>query len=73
MDNGQKTSDRANYKEWLALRVRDESRLRRVVRSKRRQTLAQITTQLNDGASCTISKRTAQRSLHCMTYESTIA
>ncbi|GFV24593.1 HTH_Tnp_Tc3_2 domain-containing protein [Trichonephila clavipes] len=45
-------------------RVRGERRLRRIVRSQRSQTLAQITTQLNDGASCSVSKWTMQRSLH---------
>ncbi|GFW33865.1 HTH_Tnp_Tc3_2 domain-containing protein [Trichonephila clavipes] len=34
----------------------------RIVRHQRSQTLALITTQLNDGASCTVSKRTVQSS-----------
>ncbi|GFU16144.1 HTH_Tnp_Tc3_2 domain-containing protein [Trichonephila clavipes] len=38
--------------------------------TQRSQTLAQITTQLNDGANCTVSKRTAQLSLHCMGFGS---
>ncbi|GFU37233.1 uncharacterized protein TNCV_4272341 [Trichonephila clavipes] len=54
MDGGQKkTSDRAHCKGQLALTVRCERRLRRIVRSQRSQILAQITTQLNDGASRT--------------------
>ncbi|GFU89403.1 HTH_Tnp_Tc3_2 domain-containing protein [Trichonephila clavipes] len=62
-----KNSDRSSCKGQLALTVRGERRLRRIVRS---QTLAQITTQLNDGASRTVSKRTKQRSLHCMGFRS---
>ncbi|GFX01031.1 HTH_Tnp_Tc3_2 domain-containing protein [Trichonephila clavipes] len=42
------------------------SRLRHFIRSQRSQTLAQITNQLNDGASRTVSKRTVQRSLLVM-------
>ncbi|GFV88212.1 HTH_Tnp_Tc3_2 domain-containing protein [Trichonephila clavipes] len=78
MDGGQKTSDRDNSKEQLALRVRVERRLKRIVRSQRSQILAQIPTQFNDGASCTVSKRTVERSLppyrllEQTTYESTI-
>ncbi|GFU58178.1 HTH_Tnp_Tc3_2 domain-containing protein [Trichonephila clavipes] len=41
-----------------------------IVRHQRSQTLAQITTQLNDGASCTVSKLTAQSSLHRMGFGS---
>ncbi|GFX55099.1 HTH_Tnp_Tc3_2 domain-containing protein [Trichonephila clavipes] len=63
MDGGQKTSDRVNCKGQLALTVRGERWLRRIVRSQRSPALAQITTQLNDGASRTVSKRTVQRSL----------
>ncbi|GFW95321.1 hypothetical protein TNCV_2970431 [Trichonephila clavipes] len=63
MDGGHKTSDWANCKGHLALTVRDERRFRRIVRSQRIQTLAQITTQLNGGSSLTVSKRTVQRSL----------
>ncbi|GFY19602.1 HTH_Tnp_Tc3_2 domain-containing protein [Trichonephila clavipes] len=59
-----------NYKEQLALTVRDERLLRRIVRSQRSQTLAQITTQLNDGAIRTISKQTVQRLFHHMGYGS---
>ncbi|GFX14916.1 DUF4817 domain-containing protein [Trichonephila clavipes] len=51
MDGGQKTSDRANWKELLALTVRSERRLRRIVSSQRNQTLARIITRLNGGAS----------------------
>ncbi|GFX65877.1 hypothetical protein TNCV_12981 [Trichonephila clavipes] len=38
--------------------------------SQQRQTLAQITTQLNDGTSRTVSKRTVPRSLHRMGFGS---
>ncbi|GFV21080.1 hypothetical protein TNCV_1568761 [Trichonephila clavipes] len=54
MDGGQKTSDRANCKGQLVFTGRGERRLRRIVRSLRSQKLAQITTQLNDGASPTV-------------------
>ncbi|GFX33874.1 uncharacterized protein TNCV_3962831 [Trichonephila clavipes] len=47
----------------LALTVRDERGLRCIVRCQQSQTLAQITTQLNDGASRTVSKRTVQHGL----------
>ncbi|GFS72429.1 HTH_Tnp_Tc3_2 domain-containing protein [Trichonephila clavipes] len=68
MDGEQKkTSDLVNCKGQLALTVRGERRLRSIVLS---QTLAQITTQLNDGVSRTVSKRTVQRSLHRMGFES---
>ncbi|GFU80776.1 HTH_Tnp_Tc3_2 domain-containing protein [Trichonephila clavipes] len=70
MDGGQKTSDQANCKGQLALVVQGERRLRRIVRSQRSQTLAQITTQLNDGASHTVSKRTMQSLLHRMGFGS---
>ncbi|GFT95426.1 hypothetical protein TNCV_3326891 [Trichonephila clavipes] len=50
MDNGQKTSDRANCKGQLILTLRGERRLRRVVCRQQSQTLAQITTQLNEDA-----------------------
>ncbi|GFX58908.1 HTH_Tnp_Tc3_2 domain-containing protein [Trichonephila clavipes] len=69
-DGGQKTSDRANCKGQLALTERGEGRLRRIVRSQRSQTLAQITTQLNDGANRTVSKRTVKRSLHRICFRS---
>ncbi|GFW77036.1 uncharacterized protein TNCV_2724661 [Trichonephila clavipes] len=46
-----KTSDRANCKGQLSLTVRGKRRLRRIVSSQRSQTLAQITTNLNDSAS----------------------
>ncbi|GFU64688.1 HTH_Tnp_Tc3_2 domain-containing protein [Trichonephila clavipes] len=65
-----KLAIRQTAKEQLALTVRGERRLRRIVRSQRNQTLAQITTQLNDGASRTVSKWTAQSSLHRMGFES---
>ncbi|GFW77030.1 transposable element Tc1 transposase [Trichonephila clavipes] len=44
--------------------MRGKRRLRRIVRSQRSQTLAQITTKLNDSASRTVIKRTVQRSFH---------
>ncbi|GFS97505.1 HTH_Tnp_Tc3_2 domain-containing protein [Trichonephila clavipes] len=66
MDGGLKTRDRANCKGQLALSVHGERRFRRIARSQRRQLLAQITTQFNDGVSHTVSKRTVQCSLHCM-------
>ncbi|GFX98814.1 HTH_Tnp_Tc3_2 domain-containing protein [Trichonephila clavipes] len=47
--------------ELVGIAMRGERRLRRIVRSQRSQTLAQIITQLNDGVS-----RTVQRSLHPM-------
>ncbi|GFU12677.1 HTH_Tnp_Tc3_2 domain-containing protein [Trichonephila clavipes] len=56
MDGGRKTSDRVNFKGQLALIVSGERRLKRIVRSQENQTLAQITTQLNDGASSTVSE-----------------
>ncbi|GFW22167.1 HTH_Tnp_Tc3_2 domain-containing protein [Trichonephila clavipes] len=65
-----KTSDRANNKRKLALTVRVENWLRRIVRCQRHQTLAQITTQLNDGASRRVSKRTVQCLLYRMGFRS---
>ncbi|GFT30722.1 HTH_Tnp_Tc3_2 domain-containing protein [Trichonephila clavipes] len=65
-----KTSDRANCKGQLALTVHGERRLYLVVRIQQSQTLAQITTQLNDGASRTVSKRTVQLSFHLMGFGS---
>ncbi|GFT34909.1 hypothetical protein TNCV_3879041 [Trichonephila clavipes] len=50
VDCQQKISDWVNCKQLLALAVRGERRLRRIVRSQRSQTLVQITTQLNDGS-----------------------
>ncbi|GFU17575.1 HTH_Tnp_Tc3_2 domain-containing protein [Trichonephila clavipes] len=70
MDGGQKTSDRANCKGQLVLTVRGERKLRRIVPNLRSQTLTQTTTLLNDGASRTVNKRTVQRSLHRMGFES---
>ncbi|GFW01891.1 HTH_Tnp_Tc3_2 domain-containing protein [Trichonephila clavipes] len=70
IDGGQKTSDRASSKRQLILTERDERRLRCIVRSQRSKTLAQITTQLNDGANRTVSKPTVQRSLHRMCFGS---
>ncbi|GFU82637.1 putative transposable element [Trichonephila clavipes] len=65
-----KTSDRANCKGQLALTVIGERRLRRIVCRQRSQTLAQITTQLNDGVIRTVSKWTVQCSLHRMGFGS---
>ncbi|GFW06005.1 HTH_Tnp_Tc3_2 domain-containing protein [Trichonephila clavipes] len=61
MDGGQKTTCRANCKGQLTLIMRGERRLSRIVRSQRNQTVAQITTQLNDGASRTVRKRNVHR------------
>ncbi|GBM55977.1 hypothetical protein AVEN_45126-1 [Araneus ventricosus] len=69
-NGGEKTSDRTNCKGQLALNERGVRRLSRIVRSQRSRTLAQITTQLNQGASRTVSKRTVQRSLHRMGFGS---
>ncbi|GBM09781.1 hypothetical protein AVEN_101819-1 [Araneus ventricosus] len=63
----EKNSDRANCKGQLALNKRGARLLSRIVRS---QTLAQITTQPNQGASRTVSKRTVQRSFHRMGFGS---
>ncbi|GFW41578.1 hypothetical protein TNCV_4034951 [Trichonephila clavipes] len=70
-----KTDDLANCKEQLALTVRGERRFRRIVRSQRSQTLAQIATQLNDGVNCIISKQQRCRMgfREPSIYESTIA
>ncbi|GFS98446.1 HTH_Tnp_Tc3_2 domain-containing protein [Trichonephila clavipes] len=66
MDGGLKTRDRANCKGQLALSVHDERRFGSISRSQRSQLLARITTQFNDGACRTVSKRTVQCSLHSM-------
>ncbi|GFU50338.1 HTH_Tnp_Tc3_2 domain-containing protein [Trichonephila clavipes] len=63
-----KTSDRADCKEQLVLTVQGEKWFWRIVRSQRSQTLAQITTQLNDGARRTVSKWTVPLSLHRMGF-----
>ncbi|GFT19798.1 HTH_Tnp_Tc3_2 domain-containing protein [Trichonephila clavipes] len=65
-----KISGGAIFKEQLALSVRGERRLKHIVRSRRSQTLAQITTQLNDGGSRAVSKRIVQRWLHHMGFGS---
>ncbi|GFV55697.1 HTH_Tnp_Tc3_2 domain-containing protein [Trichonephila clavipes] len=52
MDGGQKS--KANCKGQLVSTVRGERRLRHIAGSQQSQTLAQITTQLNDGASRTV-------------------
>ncbi|GFU08685.1 uncharacterized protein TNCV_5124231 [Trichonephila clavipes] len=59
MNGAEKTSDRANCKGQLALTVCGERRIRPIVSSQQSQILTQITTQLNDGASRTVSKRMA--------------
>ncbi|GFU67609.1 HTH_Tnp_Tc3_2 domain-containing protein [Trichonephila clavipes] len=64
MDGGGKTSDRENCKGQFALTTRGERPPRRIARYQRSQTLAQITTQLNDGVRRTVNKHTVQRSLH---------
>ncbi|GFU40952.1 HTH_Tnp_Tc3_2 domain-containing protein [Trichonephila clavipes] len=61
MDGRQKLSYWENCKGQLALTLRGERRLRRIIRSQRSQTLAHITTKLSDGVSRTSS-----------TYESNI-
>ncbi|GFW15917.1 uncharacterized protein TNCV_4431901 [Trichonephila clavipes] len=63
INDGQKTSDRGNCKEQLALTVRGEKRLRRLVHTQRSQTLAQITSQSNDGVNSTVGKRNARFTL----------
>ncbi|GFT97132.1 HTH_Tnp_Tc3_2 domain-containing protein [Trichonephila clavipes] len=70
MNDRRKISDRANFKGQLALALRGKRWLRRIVPSQRSQILAQITTQLNDGASRTVSKWTVQYSLHRMGFGS---
>ncbi|GFT32450.1 HTH_Tnp_Tc3_2 domain-containing protein [Trichonephila clavipes] len=70
VEGGYKTIDRANCKGQLALTVRGEKWVCRIVCSQRNQILAQIATQLNDGASRTVSKRTVQRLLHHMGFRS---
>ncbi|GFS61954.1 uncharacterized protein TNCV_2592471 [Trichonephila clavipes] len=70
VDYGQKISNWANCKGQLASTVHGERRLRRIVRSQGCQTLAQITTQLNEGASRIVTKRTVQRSLRRMRFGS---
>ncbi|GFX75320.1 hypothetical protein TNCV_3043421 [Trichonephila clavipes] len=52
-----KTSNPANCKGQLALTMCGKRRLRRIVRSQQRQTLAQITTQLNNGGSRIVIKK----------------
>ncbi|GFW84272.1 HTH_Tnp_Tc3_2 domain-containing protein [Trichonephila clavipes] len=64
------TRDLANCKGQLALTVRGEKWLRCFVHSQRSQTLAQFITQLNDGASRRVSKRSVQRSLPRMGFGS---
>ncbi|GBM20511.1 hypothetical protein AVEN_61053-1 [Araneus ventricosus] len=67
---GKKANDRSNCKGQLALNELGVRRLSHIVRNQRSQTLAQINTQLNQGASRTVSKRTVQRSLHRMGFGS---
>ncbi|GFV45085.1 HTH_Tnp_Tc3_2 domain-containing protein [Trichonephila clavipes] len=54
----------------LALTVHGERQLRCIVHIQQSQTLAQINTQFNDGANCTVSKRTGLPSLHCVGFGS---
>ncbi|GFX40911.1 HTH_Tnp_Tc3_2 domain-containing protein [Trichonephila clavipes] len=68
MDGRQKTSDHLNSKGKLVLTVRGERRLRCIVHSQQGQTLAQITTQMKNGASFTVNKRTMQGSLHRISF-----
>ncbi|GFV24302.1 HTH_Tnp_Tc3_2 domain-containing protein [Trichonephila clavipes] len=70
MVGGQNSRDWTNCKGQLVFIVIGERRIRRILRSQRSQTLAQITTQLNDGSSHTVSKRTVQHSLHPMGFRS---
>ncbi|GFT67305.1 HTH_Tnp_Tc3_2 domain-containing protein [Trichonephila clavipes] len=62
MEGGQKARDREICKGKLALILRGKRRLKRIARSQRCQSLAQITTQLNDVAIRTVSKWTVQTS-----------
>ncbi|XP_035228054.1 uncharacterized protein LOC118200224 [Stegodyphus dumicola] len=66
LDGGKRTSDRAQ----LTRNKRGVRQLSRIVHSQRSQTLAQITTQLNQSDSRTVSKRIVQRSLHHIGYGS---
>ncbi|GFT92654.1 HTH_Tnp_Tc3_2 domain-containing protein [Trichonephila clavipes] len=70
MVGGQKTSDWAPFKGQLALAERGERCFKCIVRSQRSQTLAQITTQLEDGARSIVRKRTVKRLLHRMSFGS---
>lgn len=65
---GKKTSNRKNCKRYLALNEHDRRRLNRSVRSQQNQTLAQITTQVNQVASRTVSNQTMQRSFRRMGF-----
>ncbi|GBN76362.1 hypothetical protein AVEN_150575-1 [Araneus ventricosus] len=67
---GKKLAIGQTAKGQLASNERGVRRLSLIVHIQRRQTLAQINTQLNQGASRTVSKRTVQRSLHCMGFGS---
>ncbi|GFX54920.1 hypothetical protein TNCV_3318371 [Trichonephila clavipes] len=46
IEGGRKPTDRTKCKEQLALTVRSDRRLRRILSSQRRQTFAQTTTQV---------------------------
>ncbi|GFV18581.1 hypothetical protein TNCV_2872141 [Trichonephila clavipes] len=65
---GQKTRDLGNSKGQSTLNARGQGRLRCIVRSHRTHRLSQTTSQLNDGASRTVSKSPVQRSLHSMSF-----
>ncbi|GBM01549.1 Transposable element Tc1 transposase [Araneus ventricosus] len=62
------TSDRANFQGQLALNKHGVRRLSHILLSQRIQTLAQITTQLNQGTRCTVSKWTVHLSLRRMGF-----
>ncbi|GFV05230.1 HTH_Tnp_Tc3_2 domain-containing protein [Trichonephila clavipes] len=66
MDSGQKKSRSGKLQRAISL----DRLLRRIVRSQRSQMLAQITTQMNASASCTVSKWTVKLSLHRMCFGS---
>ncbi|GBN96358.1 hypothetical protein AVEN_271570-1 [Araneus ventricosus] len=63
-----KSSDVANRKGQLDLNERGVRRLGHIVRSQLSQTLAQITTQLHQGARRIVSKRTVKRSPHLLDF-----
>ncbi|GFX31976.1 HTH_Tnp_Tc3_2 domain-containing protein [Trichonephila clavipes] len=67
MDGGQRTSDRENCKGQLALTVSGQKQLRCIVHSQRSQTLAQITTQLNESYQ-PVNGLCNQRFLHSMSF-----
>ncbi|GFW80065.1 HTH_Tnp_Tc3_2 domain-containing protein [Trichonephila clavipes] len=70
MGGGQKTIDRTNCEGQLALTLCCERRLRCVVGSNQSETVAQIITQLNDGANRKVSNWTVQLLPYLMGFES---